>query len=521
MLKNSTRRWLAGLGVAGAFVAASATPAFAEGTKTKLGVYTPDLTIAAGSAGTYPDVILSASAPVVLPAGLTVQYDYTDLAGKVTVEEEQDSGSDCTSPSAGLVTCTIHHEYPLEDDTNFGGFFQVVVAPTADAKDGDSGKLTVTLSGPGLESVSHDARVRIGEGVDLDAGPRTKLSLAPGTKFTAPLKVSNVGENTAMGASVVFMNDYGLNAGTHYSNCTYVGDVLRSCQFTEDLPAGATFGTTLPYVLGEDTFAPGLKYGEILWMTPAEFEDYQRYLERRGVSLGAPGTGGKLRLTEQNKAVRGVQADTDPSNNWSSLEVTVTGENSTDLEAIGAKLSGKAGDKVRAAVGVRNNGPATLDYSRADSSITYMTVDVPEGTSAVAVPENCAPVEGDTWDEPGKPGARHYQCYVESFLKAGDEAVMEFELRIDKVIANATGLVKVNVPCPCDGGFYKDLKPANDTAKLIVNATGDGGQGGGDGGSLPITGASTGLIAGLGGLLLAAGVGGYLVAKRRRTRFVA
>ncbi|MEU7802806.1 LPXTG cell wall anchor domain-containing protein [Micromonospora arborensis] len=35
------------------------------------------------------------------------------------------------------------------------------------------------------------------------------------------------------------------------------------------------------------------------------------------------------------------------------------------------------------------------------------------------------------------------------------------------------------------------------------------------------SGQSTGLIAGLGALLLAAGVGGYLVAKRRRTRFVA
>ncbi|MEV4540312.1 LPXTG cell wall anchor domain-containing protein [Micromonospora echinaurantiaca] len=520
MLRNSTRRWLAGLGVAGALVAASATPAFAEGAKTKLGVYTPDMTIAAGSAGAYPDVILSASAPVVLPAGLTVQYDYTDLAGKVTVQEEQDSGSDCTSPSAGLVTCTIHHEYPLEEDTNFGGFFQVIVAPTAEAKDGDNGTLTVTLSGPGLESVSHDAKVRIGEGVDLNAGPRTKLSLAPGTKFTAPLKVSNVGEHTAKGASVVFMNDHGLNADTHYRNCTYVGDALRSCQFTEDLPAGATFGATLPYILGKDTFAPGLKYGEMLWMTPAEFEDYQRYLDRRGFNLGEPGTDGKLRLTEQNKAVRGVQADTEPGNNWSSLEVTVTGENSTDLEAIGAKLSGKAGDKVRAAVGVRNNGPATLDYSRGDSSITYMTLDVPEGTSAVTVPRNCAPIKGDTWSEPGKPGERHYQCYFETFLKAGDESVMEFELRIDKVIPNATGLVKVNVPCPCDGGFDKDLKPANDTAKLVVNANGGQG-GGGDDGTLPITGASTGLIAGLGALLLAAGVGGYLVAKRRRTRFVA
>ena len=58
-----------------------------------------------------------------------------------------------------------------------------------------------------------------------------------------------------------------------------------------------------------------------------------------------------------------------------------------------------------------------------------------------------------------------------------------------------------------------------------MNGGGNGDNGGGDNGDgdggLPVTGQSTGLIAGLGALLLAVGAGGYLVAKRRRTRFVA
>jgi LPXTG-motif cell wall-anchored protein len=53
----------------------------------------------------------------------------------------------------------------------------------------------------------------------------------------------------------------------------------------------------------------------------------------------------------------------------------------------------------------------------------------------------------------------------------------------------------------------------------VINPAGAGG--GGDGGTLPITGASTGLVGGIGGLLLVAGLGGYLLAKRRRTRFIA
>ncbi|MGC1212232.1 MAG: LPXTG cell wall anchor domain-containing protein [Micromonospora sp.] len=531
MLKHSTRRWLAGLGVAGALVAASATPASAEDPQVTLGLFFGDTTIAAGSEGKIEYSTIHSSSPVVL-RDLTVRYDYSDLAGKVTLAEEEDTFSDCTSPSKNVLVCTEQFEVGI-DEWGLAGIFPVVIAPTDTAQDGDTGTLKVTMTAAGFDAVTDEATIRIGEGVDLAAGPETNLSLAPGSAFTAPLKVSNQGETTAKGATVIFYNDYGLNAAKHYSNCTYVGDELRTCQFTQDLPAGTSFSAALPYTLGADSFAPGFKYGEIGWMTPAEFEDFKGYLDNYDVTIGEPGTDGELTLAQlgAQATTQGFQADTRPDNNWSSLAVKVTGKNSTDLEAIGDELTGKAGDKVKATVGVRNNGPATLDYSRGGSAVTIMSVDVPQGTTAVAVPQNCAPVNGDEWDEPGKPGARHYGCYFDPFLKAGDTATLDFELRIDKVIANATGTVKINVPCACDGGFYSDLKPANDTAPIVVNAVagnggnggGDGGNGGGngDGGTLPITGSSTGLIAGVGALLLAAGVGGYVVARRRRTRFVA
>ncbi|MFE9918120.1 LPXTG cell wall anchor domain-containing protein [Micromonospora sp. NPDC005553] len=76
-----------------------------------------------------------------------------------------------------------------------------------------------------------------------------------------------------------------------------------------------------------------------------------------------------------------------------------------------------------------------------------------------------------------------------------------------------------------------DPNPANDSAKITIIASADGGSespggddgqgGGGTDGSLPITGAKAGLIAGIGGVLLAAGAAGFVVARRRRTRFVA
>ncbi|MGC4886104.1 LPXTG cell wall anchor domain-containing protein [Micromonospora sp. DT227] len=523
MLSHSTRRWLAGLGVAGAFVAASATPAVAAAPQIALGVYFGDTTVATGSDGKIEYSTIHSSAPTVLN-DLTVRYDFTGLAGKVTVAEEEDTFADCASPSANVLVCTSPWEVEV-DEWGLGGIFPVQIKATDKAKDGDSGTIKVTLSANGFDAVSHDAKVRVGEGVDLAAGPETAVSVAPGKTFTAPLKVSNAGETTAKGATVVFYNDYGLNSTKHYSNCTYVGDELRTCRFDEELPAGSTFGATLPYALGADTLAPGFKYGEVIWMTPNEFEDFESYLDNYDVTVGKPGTDGKLTLAEAGgkASARGFQADPRPENNGTNLQVTVTGNNGTDLEALGSSVSGAAGATVKATVGLRNNGPATLDYSRSGSSVTYLTFDVPKGTTTVAVPENCFPVKGDEWGEPGQPGARHYRCYFDSFLKAGQTVTLDFGLKIDKVIANDTGLVKINVPCECDGGFYRDQKPANDSAKVVVNAAagGDGGQGGGDGGTLPITGSSTGLIAGIGALLLAAGFGGYVVARRRKTRFVA
>ncbi|CCH22260.1 LPXTG cell wall anchor domain-containing protein [Micromonospora lupini] len=522
MLTHSTRRWLAGLGVAGAFVAASASPAVAAAKEAplELGVYFNDTTLAAGSEGKIDSPLMFASEPVVVE-GLTVTYDYTDLDGIVQVTRDT-GGSECESPKAGVLVCTDPFEIDL-DEWAYGGLFEVAMTPTAKAADGDTGVLKVTVSAEGLTSASHSAKIRIGEGVDLAApGVEAMVSAAPGGKFSAPLTLSNAGETTAKGAVAIFDLDYAIRPDKQYSNCTYEDGRLLTCAFSEVTAAGETRSAAVPYVLGKDTYAPGSDYGYYNWMTPAEFEDFSTYLQAGGYSIGQPGKGSVLTLpTVPSKAsARSFQADTDPMNNWSGMTVKVTGKNGADLVAIGDKLTGKAGDVVTATVGVRNDGPAALDFGRGGSPVTKIDIAVPAGTTAVEVPEVCAPLNGDQqdWENLGKPGAKNYRCYPDIFIGVGEEQTVEIGLKIDKVIPNAQGTVTINAKCECEG-FTEDLKPANDVAKILVNAA--GGQGGGDGGALPITGQSTGLIAGIGALLLAAGVGGYLVAKRRRTRFVA
>ena len=134
-------------------------------------------------------------------------------------------------------------------------------------------------------------------------------------------------------------------------------------------------------------------------MTPAEFEDFSAYLADLGISFGQPGTGGVLELAEAEALrSRRVQADTDPSNNWTSVYVQVQGKQFADLAAVGASLTGEQGDVVEAEVGLTNKGPATLDSSRSGDSITRVDVKIPVGTTAVEVPEECVPFDGKDVD---------------------------------------------------------------------------------------------------------------------------
>jgi LPXTG-motif cell wall-anchored protein len=59
------------------------------------------------------------------------------------------------------------------------------------------------------------------------------------------------------------------------------------------------------------------------------------------------------------------------------------------------------------------------------------------------------------------------------------------------------------------------------TAAPIRTSSASQGTSGGEGGGLPVTGSNTGIVAGIGGALLLLGGASYLIARRRRARFVA
>ncbi|GAA2185320.1 LPXTG cell wall anchor domain-containing protein [Micromonospora lupini] len=520
MLKHPIR-WLAGLGAVGALVAATATPAVAAAT---IEPYFQDSTLAVGSEPTVRSLFLYANEPAVL-SDVSVRYDYRSLAGKITVAAED--GQTCTTPESGVLVCAEPFDVVLNELPPLGGGIyrnvtkRVRIGLTGAAQVGDSGDVTVSFQAAGGRQGSYTSRVRVGEGVDLIGGPYTTVSSKPGGKFEVPLAVGNVGNKAVTGFVAVFDLPYSIRTRDRFSNCLYSGDHLVSCQFDEEIPVGTGLAATLNLELAKDTYAPTNQSAYASFMTVADFEDLTRVREAVGART-ARGSGPKLTLTEaagtMRQAEQADQTDVYPSNNDTGWTVKVTGRNGTDLAAIGATLKGRAGTVVTATVGFRNNGPATLDRTNADfEAATHTDVELPPGTTAVEVPDNC-------WL---RQGTRTYLCASEMLLVAGQTYTVEFRLRIDKVIPNVKGAVRVNAPCECPSGgsFADDIKPANDRAAILVNAgqgggSGDGGGGGG-GGSLPITGSPTSLLAGIGSLLLVAGACGYLLARRRGTRFVA
>jgi LPXTG-motif cell wall-anchored protein len=101
-------------------------------------------------------------------------------------------------------------------------------------------------------------------------------------------------------------------------------------------------------------------------------------------------------------------------------------------------------------------------------------------------------------------------------MAVDERDTVDFGLRIDEVVPDATGTISLDVVTR----WGNDPKKGNNTAKLIVNPAGgtDATPPADDGGSLPITGAPTAPLVGVGAALLVGGAG-LLVVRRRRTRF--
>ncbi|WP_406074023.1 LPXTG cell wall anchor domain-containing protein [Micromonospora sp. NBC_01638] len=518
MLTHSTRRWLAGLGVAGAFIAASASPAVAA--EAPFEIATHDLLVAPG----HLDYGYFYAQPVDTESELkfgqtSVDVDFSAVADFATVEPAWGWACDVSATK-------LHCETDVEDGQS--PWFAYMVTGKDDAKPGQKGSLAISITSGG-KTARATADITIAEGVDLVSDPTVEASGTPGGKAGLPAVVRNAGETPVVGAVLVVQAEYLAAYGGDFSNCkSDEWGMTAFCTFDTKIEPGKSYklSENLPINVAPEA-RTGAKFPVVLdWWTT---DDWDLAFKDWFLDDVKPGKGEELRLVAQSvQGARVPQTDLDKMNNMTLGTVRVTGDNHADLATKGVTASGKKGDVVTVEPSFTNLGPAVLEYlGQGTPGIRLedlpVRVSVPADTTVIEAPYDCVPFapekEWDPWTAGwGEPGAKEYACQVLESWK-DYETSYSFALRIDKVVPDATGAITTTL--------VGDPNKGNNTAKIVINPTntdggGDGGNGGGDnGGGLPITGQSTGLIAGLGALLLAAGVGGYLVAKRRRTRFVA
>ncbi|MEU8295991.1 LPXTG cell wall anchor domain-containing protein [Micromonospora sp. NPDC048909] len=514
MLRYSIRRLLAGLAVAAAVVTAAGTPTSAA-PASDFELYANDVLVAPGGAPQPLTVRFSVEEPS-LHATVTV-----DQSGVKGARVSKPIGDHCTQ-AGEILTCTLWN-YP--GDTGRTYMLDLTVMADGTGEIGQAGELEFTATTSNGLTSTYRSKVTLGEAVNLAADQELRLRAEPGDTLAPNLTVTNVGDKPVHGFVMEVNPQYALAPQRRYENCEYQPDDLESpfvCFFDDVLQPGTALRVPDDFALKvrADVWAPDEYHGTVHWMTPDEWQNQRQVLG----PLGQKGTQGVLKLEPAAIAARAKQhpqADTDPYNSWTRLELIVTGGQRADVAAVGATLNATVGTTVPMTVGYINNGPAVISNGGDRTPYASATATIPKGTTVVKAATNC-------WRPPGSgnAGAAIYHCGGDGRRHAGESATYTFQLRIDTP-GHLVGRVDMMLSRDADPVKVEDLNPANDTAEILVNGT-TGGQGGGENGaaddgegSLPITGTSTGLIAGLGGLLLVAGLVGFLLARRRRTNFVA
>ncbi|GID26764.1 hypothetical protein [Paractinoplanes brasiliensis] len=506
------RRLLAGL-AALALLFAWAAPAQAAA-KAKVDFFVKSYTLAPGSSALIYTLLFADRPLPVASNAVSLKYELINQPAAFTLQEAGHPNN-CSVDIADLLELTcgpmVDRLTPEGVDSGVVGYVQVAEGATA----GQTATLSATMTVKGYAPVRRTAKIVVGEGVTLTAvDPEKERSAAPGATIDTPLTITNSSTVPAQGTAIVASAQYAFQSRTQFSNCSYLEGVLTSCVFPQTLAPGVTYRVTLPMRVRQDTAAPSEQYAGWQWMTDEEFADFRQYVLKGGFGrLGAAGKGGVLRLTEVTTAKAGPpQAVTGYTSHG--MKLTVTGEQSTDLAAVGVTARGKKGAVVTVPVGLRNNGPAALDRSRVNPGWPTVRFYVPNGATAVKVPELCAPMASSgKVDETrrGEPGELRYSCDFYNLLKVGGTLSFDFGLRMDKVVTGARGAVAVGAPA-------EELNKANNTAAVVINppVAAPGGSGGsGGGGGLPITGpAAAGLVA-VGLLLVLGGAGAFLLTRRR------
>lgn len=149
--------------------------------------------------------------------------------------------------------------------------------------------------------------------------------------------------------------------------------------------------------------------------------------------------------------------------------VYVAAKNVADFGTTGFTAKAAKGRKVTVKLTLTNHGPADLtDFSGGGEATPGLMVTPPPGTTVVGSSHGCAPFDSSKPQGP-------YFCQAGAFGQAsGTTETFSLTLRVDKVIAGATGSVRVrywpNVP-PGQNAYsvWYDPNARNNSASIRLN----------------------------------------------------
>ncbi|MFK4118253.1 hypothetical protein [Streptomyces longwoodensis] len=353
--------------------------------------------------------------------------DVSGLAGVAEVEWP----AACTPDAAGTVAVCDTGDVPTRPGPQVELKLRGVPGATAGAQGTIEYAATATGGPDGTLTAPEGAAetfVTLGSGPDLGVpAPQDVTHAAPGTTLTAPFAVTNTGDETAHGFTVRMSTSYGLDLLTQFPQCTakapeggwYMKEV--DCTFDTDVAPGAT--VQLP--------------GDVR-LAVNEAALYDRF----DIDV-EPGGGATDLSGADNYRAWSIQAD-----------------NTADFRVRGTEVRGAAGTTVDATFRFVNRGPAWVAHVFSGDAPALVDFTVPEGTTAVGVPDLCRPQSA---------GATRYTCYLPSAAYPGLKADYTFELRVDRVVPDATGTVVAHPERGASTPFAFDPKARNNTARVVVN----------------------------------------------------
>lgn len=174
----------------------------------------------------------------------------------------------------------------------------------------------------------------------------------------------------------------------------------------------------------------------------------------------------------------------DPDSGASAISyrsLAFTADSSADLAAVGDTATGKPGDQVTVTAALKNKGPGWIDNNTSDDQPAVM-VNIPKGTTAVKVPEDCQPFGIDGPTGPSAPGKKKYVCSPQDHtFEVNSVHSYDFVLKIESGAKDTKGEVKATSVYDIHPDFDKNA--ANDKAQLAIHVTGTGSTGGSNGGA--------------------------------------